>query len=42
VPGIERLRFTTSHPRDMDDGLIGLFGDEPKLMPICISPFNRA
>ena len=40
VPGIERLRFTTSHPRDMDDGLIGLFGDEPKLMPYLHLPFQ--
>ncbi len=24
VPGIERLRYTTSHPRDMDDDLIAL------------------
>ena len=33
VPGIERLRYTTSHPRDMDDDLIALHGHEPKLMP---------
>ncbi len=40
VPGIERLRFTTSHPRDMDDDLIGLFADEPKLMPYLHLPFQ--
>jgi tRNA-2-methylthio-N6-dimethylallyladenosine synthase len=40
VPGIERLRFTTSHPRDMDDELIGLFADEPKLMPYLHLPFQ--
>ncbi|MFN3959439.1 MAG: tRNA (N6-isopentenyl adenosine(37)-C2)-methylthiotransferase MiaB [Parvularculaceae bacterium] len=33
IDGLERIRFTTSHPRDMDDGLIEAFGEEPKLMP---------
>ncbi len=33
IDGIERLRFTTSHPRDMDDGLIAALGEEEKLMP---------
>ena len=33
IDGIDRIRFTTSHPRDMDDGLIAAFGEEPKLMP---------
>ena len=27
VPGLERLRFTTSHPTDCTDGLIDCFGD---------------
>jgi tRNA-2-methylthio-N6-dimethylallyladenosine synthase len=40
VPGIERLRYTTSHPRDMDDELIALHGDEPKLMPYLHLPFQ--
>jgi tRNA-2-methylthio-N6-dimethylallyladenosine synthase len=40
VPRIERLRFTTSHPRDMDDELIELFADEPKLMPYLHLPFQ--
>ena len=31
--GIERLRYTTSHPRDMDDRLIAAHADNPKLMP---------
>src|SRR5207237_1409055 len=30
---IERLRYTTSHPRDMTADLIAAHGDEPKLMP---------
>ncbi|WP_375201887.1 tRNA (N6-isopentenyl adenosine(37)-C2)-methylthiotransferase MiaB [Hyphococcus sp.] len=33
IDGIERIRFTTSHPRDMDDGLIAAFAEEEKLMP---------
>ena len=33
IGGIERIRFTTSHPRDMDADLIAAFADEPKLMP---------
>ena len=40
MPSIERLRFTTSHPLDMDDELIALFGDEPKLMPYLHLPFQ--
>jgi tRNA-2-methylthio-N6-dimethylallyladenosine synthase len=31
--GIERLRYTTSHPRDMDDDLIAAHRDLPVLMP---------
>lgn len=31
VSGIERIRFTTSHPKDMSDDLIACFGDVPKL-----------
>ena len=33
IDGIDRIRFTTSHPRDMDDGLISALGEEEKLMP---------
>ncbi len=33
VPGILRLRYMTSHPRDMDDNLIAAHGDLPALMP---------
>jgi tRNA-2-methylthio-N6-dimethylallyladenosine synthase len=40
IPEIERLRYTTSHPRDMDDDLIALHGDEPKLMPYLHLPFQ--
>jgi tRNA-2-methylthio-N6-dimethylallyladenosine synthase len=33
IGGIERLRFTTSHPRDMNADLISAFGENEKLMP---------
>jgi tRNA-2-methylthio-N6-dimethylallyladenosine synthase len=33
VPAIARLRYTTSHPLDMDDGLIAAHRDLPPLMP---------
>jgi tRNA-2-methylthio-N6-dimethylallyladenosine synthase len=33
IPGIDRLRYTTSHPRDMDDELIAAHRDLPALMP---------
>ncbi|SFC35999.1 tRNA (N6-isopentenyl adenosine(37)-C2)-methylthiotransferase MiaB [Tropicimonas isoalkanivorans] len=33
VDGLDRIRFTTSHPRDMDDDLIAAHGDCEKLMP---------
>ncbi|MBL8920683.1 MAG: tRNA (N6-isopentenyl adenosine(37)-C2)-methylthiotransferase MiaB [Myxococcaceae bacterium] len=32
VPGIERVRFTTSHPHDLSDELIEAFRVEPKIM----------
>jgi len=33
IPGIARLRYTTSHPRDMDDELIAAHRDLGQLMP---------
>ena len=33
IDGLQRIRYTTSHPNDMDDDLIAAHGDEPKLMP---------
>ncbi|MDE1903868.1 MAG: tRNA (N6-isopentenyl adenosine(37)-C2)-methylthiotransferase MiaB [Alphaproteobacteria bacterium] len=38
MPGLLRLRYTTSHPADMDDALIAVHGDEPKLMPFLHLP----
>ncbi|MCG8440929.1 MAG: tRNA (N6-isopentenyl adenosine(37)-C2)-methylthiotransferase MiaB [Caulobacterales bacterium] len=40
IDGLERLRFTTSHPRDMDADLIAAFADEPKLMPYLHLPLQ--
>ena len=33
IDGLERLRYTTSHPLDMDDELIAAHGAVPALMP---------
>ncbi|MEQ8176751.1 MAG: tRNA (N6-isopentenyl adenosine(37)-C2)-methylthiotransferase MiaB [Amphiplicatus sp.] len=33
IDRLDRIRFTTSHPRDMDDDLIAALGEEPRLMP---------
>ncbi len=33
ITGLERIRYTTSHPRDMDDELIEAHGRVEKLMP---------
>jgi tRNA-2-methylthio-N6-dimethylallyladenosine synthase len=33
IEGVERLRYTTSHPNDMDDDLIGAHASLSKLMP---------
>ena len=33
IDGLDRIRYTTSHPRDMKDDLIAQHGSNPKLMP---------
>ncbi|MDJ0978843.1 MAG: tRNA (N6-isopentenyl adenosine(37)-C2)-methylthiotransferase MiaB [Erythrobacter sp.] len=33
IDGLERIRYTTSHPNDMDDALIEAHGSSDKLMP---------
>jgi tRNA-2-methylthio-N6-dimethylallyladenosine synthase len=33
IEGLERIRYTTSHPNDMSDDLIDAHGEEAKLMP---------
>ena len=38
IPGLKRLRYTTSHPRDMDDDLYVAHRDLPSLMPFLHLP----
>jgi tRNA-2-methylthio-N6-dimethylallyladenosine synthase len=38
VDGLDRIRYTTSHPRDMDDDLIAAHGAVPALMPFLHLP----
>ena len=33
IPGLDRIRYTTSHPRDMDDALIAAHAEVEALMP---------
>ena len=33
IDGLERIRYTTSHPADLTDELIAAHGEVPKLMP---------
>ena len=41
IEGIERIRYMTSHPRDMDDALIDAHGSIPKLMPFLHLPVQH-
>ncbi|MCP1840695.1 tRNA-2-methylthio-N6-dimethylallyladenosine synthase [Bradyrhizobium sp. USDA 4524] len=38
IPGVARLRYSTSHPRDVDDALIAAHRDLPELMPFVHLP----
>jgi len=38
IEGIERIRYTTSYPADMDDRLIAAHGEVPALMPFLHLP----
>ena len=38
IPGLARLRYTTSHPRDVDDELIAAHRDLPQVMPFLHLP----
>ena len=38
IGGFDRIRYTTSHPRDMDDDLIAAHADVPELMPFLHLP----
>ena len=38
IPGLSRIRYTTSHPNDMTEGLIAAHRDLPQLMPFLHLP----
>ena len=38
LPGLQRIRYTTSHPNDMSEGLIAAHGEVAKLMPFLHLP----
>ena len=38
MPGLQRIRYTTSHPNDMTDALIAAHGEIDKLMPFLHLP----
>jgi tRNA-2-methylthio-N6-dimethylallyladenosine synthase len=38
INGLERLRYTTSHPKDMNEALIAAHAEIPKLMPFLHLP----
>lgn len=40
IPGIERLRYVTSHPRDMEQDIVDAHRDIAKLMPYLHLPFQ--
>ena len=40
IDGLDRLRYTTSHPLDMDDDLISAHGEVPQLMPYLHLPIQ--
>jgi len=40
IPGVERLRYTTSHPLDMTDDLYAAHRDLPEMMPYLHLPFQ--
>ncbi len=40
IEGISRIRYITSHPKDLSDDLISQFGSVPKLCPALHLPFQ--
>ena len=38
LPSLDRIRYTTSHPGDIDDGLVAAHRDVPQLMPFLHLP----
>ena len=42
IPEIKRIRYTTSHPRDMSEDLIDVYKNSKKLMPLVHLPVQSA
>ena len=42
IPGIERIRYTTSHPKEMTPRLIAAYGKVDKLVSTCTCRCSRA
>ncbi len=42
IPEIKRIRYTTSHPRDMTEDLINVYGLSKKIMPLVHLPIQSA
>jgi tRNA-2-methylthio-N6-dimethylallyladenosine synthase len=42
VPGVERIRFTTSHPVEFSDSLIEAYANVPSSPITCILQCNQA
>ncbi len=40
IDGLQRIRYTTSHPRDMDDELVQAHAEVPQLMPYLHLPIQ--
>ena len=40
ISGIERIRYTTSHPKDMSEDLINVYKNSQKLMPLVHLPIQ--
>ena len=40
LPGLERIRYTTSHPRDMSEDLVDVYKSVEKLMPLVHLPIQ--
>ena len=42
IPEIKRIRYTTSHPKDMTEDLINVYGLSKKIMPLVHLPIQSA
>ena len=42
IEGLERIRFMTSHPKDLSDELIQVMAESKKICVTCICRYSRA